>query len=185
VTNGALITAADSSAEDAGAADEPAPAGAADGNIGRVSGLTADESGRFYFVLDGGDQAMEIRIDLPLEEYEGLSFDGAPWVQELDYTVRSGSTILTVAAERLARYEAGTHTIEARFQSETVAVVFDLRKPAPVTENRSEGSADVAPAAGSSPFPAVITGSLAALAAAGWGALSLIRSRRLREAGKR
>jgi hypothetical protein len=98
-----------------------------------VSGLAADENGS-YFALDGSGAPLEMRIDIPLEEFEALRFDGADWSLEEDYTVRSGSTILTVTAARLELCGAGKHTIQARFLSETVEIVFELRKIAPAQD---------------------------------------------------
>ncbi|MDR1246602.1 MAG: leucine-rich repeat protein [Clostridiales Family XIII bacterium] len=109
----------------------PDPNQAAAVNDARAGGLPTDENGRFYFVLDGSGAPMELRIDIPLAEYEEFYFDGEPWRQGEDYGAREGSTVLTVAAARLERYDAGLHTILARFLSETVEIVFELRKPAP------------------------------------------------------
>jgi hypothetical protein len=106
---------------------EAALAGAV--NDARVSGLPTDENGNLYFVLDGSGAPMELRIDIPLAEYEEFYFDGESWTQGEDYGVREGSTVLIVAADRLERYDAGLHTILARFLSETVEIVFELRKP--------------------------------------------------------
>jgi hypothetical protein len=100
------------------------------GGTGAVSGLPADGNGRFYFTLDGSGAPLELRIDIPLPEYENLYFDGAPWSRGADYAVREGSTILTITAERLERCEAGLHTLSARFESETVDIVFELIKTA-------------------------------------------------------
>jgi hypothetical protein len=80
------------------------------GGTGAVSGLPTDGNGRFYFTLDGSGAPLELRIDIPLPEYDSLYFDGAPWSEAGDYAVREGSTILTITAERLERCEAGLHT---------------------------------------------------------------------------
>jgi hypothetical protein len=86
--------------------------------------LPTDENGRYYFVLDGSGAPLELRIDIPLADYEEFYFDGGLWAQDEDYGARSGSTVLTVAAARLERCEAGLHTIRARFLAETVEIVF-------------------------------------------------------------
>jgi hypothetical protein len=121
-----------------------------------------DENGRFYFILDGSGTPFEVRIDLPLEAFQGLAFDGAPWAPA-QYGVRSGSTVLTVAAARLAQYPAGLHTLTASFAEETVDIVFDLRKP------EEENEAAPAPSAGtlgpSAPAPVYETGPPAPLEA--------------------
>jgi hypothetical protein len=108
-----------------------------------VSGLAVDANGRFYFALDGSDAPLELRIDIPFAEYESLAFDDAPWSAEDDYAVRSGSTVLTIAAERLERCAAGVHTLSARFRSETVEIVFALIKSAAPLET-SSAQADLA-----------------------------------------
>jgi hypothetical protein len=98
---------------------------------GEISGLPVGENGRFYFALDGSGAPLQIRIDIPLAQYQNLSFDGSSWVRGLDYSVRSGSTILTVTAERLENYNTGLHTLRAYFQEQTVEIPFDLIKTAP------------------------------------------------------
>jgi hypothetical protein len=103
-------------------------------NDARVSGLPADENGRLYFILDGSGTPMELRIDIPFTEYEEFYFDGELWTRGEDYSARTGSTVLTVVADRLARCDAGLHTIRARFLSETVEIVFELRKPMPAQD---------------------------------------------------
>ncbi|MDR0433753.1 MAG: leucine-rich repeat domain-containing protein, partial [Gracilibacteraceae bacterium] len=101
-----------------------------DGGGPAVSGLPVDENGRFYFALDGSGAPLELRIDIPLEEFGELYFDGALWAVGPDYAVRSGSTVLTVAAGRLERYEAGIHSFTARFAATTVEISFTLVKSA-------------------------------------------------------
>jgi hypothetical protein len=136
-----------------------------------VSGLAMDENGRFYFKLDGSGAPLEVSIDIPLEEFMGLRFDGAPWSEGDDYSVRSGSTVLSIAAERLERSEAGVHTLSARFRSETTEIVFELIKgaTAPAASPSGEGAAA---------FPAAaMIAIIAALAALG-ASVAIRRSRR-------
>jgi hypothetical protein len=138
------------------------------GGTGAVSGLPTDGNGRFYFTLDGSGAPLELRIDIPLAEYENLYFDGALWFRGGDYAVREGSTILTVTAERLERCEAGLHTLSARFESETVDIVFELIKTAangtgPAASATGEANAasgtDAANAANTTPpfIPIIVT----------------------------
>jgi hypothetical protein len=120
-------------AADPGAGGAPGDAGdigVGAGNDPRVGGLPIDESGRFYFDGDGA-APLEVRLDIPFEEFRGLSLDGQPLALGEEYTARSGSTVLTVAAERLKWVDAGMHTLSAVFASETVEIAFDLRKTAP------------------------------------------------------
>jgi hypothetical protein len=107
-----------------------------------VEGLPRDADGLFYFELDGSDRPFEVRIDLPFDEFEDLYFDGALWTRGADYEARAGSTILTVAAERLAALDRGTHAVVARFtEGRTVAFEFALRGGAPAED--ADGAASV------------------------------------------
>jgi hypothetical protein len=109
-------------------------------------GLPMDENGRLYFNLDGSGTPMELRIDIPLEEYENLFFDNALWAVGEDYTLRSGSTVLTIGAGRLERVAAGLHTLRAEFTDETVEITFDLMKNAPPASKTGAGAAEENPA---------------------------------------
>ena len=99
-----------------------------------VSGLSAADDGRYYFVLDGSGAPFEISIDIAFEEFRELYMNGIFWVSGIDYTVRSGSTIITVSAERLEHMSMGYHTISAVFLNETVDIIFDLVKPLTTAE---------------------------------------------------
>ncbi|MDR1205983.1 MAG: hypothetical protein LBL26_10975, partial [Peptococcaceae bacterium] len=91
-----------------------------------------DADGILYFELDGSGRPLEIRIDIALDDYEALYFDGALWTPGADYTTRSGSTVLTVTAEKLTGFAYGPHEIAAHFtDNRVITVVFDLRGPAP------------------------------------------------------
>jgi hypothetical protein len=97
-----------------------------------VSGLNIGTGG-FVFDLDGGDP-MEIRFDFPFDDFDGLYINGELWIPGVDYTARSGSTIITVSAERLARLGAGSHTLTAVFAGVPVEVVLTLNAPALVSQ---------------------------------------------------
>jgi hypothetical protein len=142
------------------------------GGTGAVSGLPTDGNGRFYFTLDGSGAPLELRIDIPLPEYENLYFDGALRSRGADYTVREGSTILTITAERLERCEAGLHTLSARFESETVDIVFELIKTAAngtaagaTGEANAAGGTDAVNAANTAPPFILIIAAIIILAA--------------------
>jgi hypothetical protein len=137
----------------------------------RVSGLSADANGNFYFALDGSGTPLEVRIDILMEEFENLYFDGALWSAGNDYAVRSGSTILTVAADRLERYDAGIHTLSAHFLAETVEIAFELIKGGATPETTAMG----VPASGEDegfPMPIAIAGIILLF---GSGAAILVR----------
>jgi hypothetical protein len=113
-----------------GAIAETAASGGATGT-GQILGLPTDADGNFYFELDGSGRPFEVRIDIPAGEYEELYFDGALWTPGADYAVRSGSTVLTITADKLAGFPYGTHELAARFtENRVITVVFDLRGPA-------------------------------------------------------
>jgi len=97
-----------------------------------VSGLSTGIEG-FYFDLDGSDKPMELRFDFPFDDFDGLYMNGELWTLGEDYTVRAGSTIITVSAARLTLLGAGTHTLTAIFAGAPVEIVFALNAPAPVT----------------------------------------------------
>ncbi|MDR1245466.1 MAG: leucine-rich repeat protein [Clostridiales Family XIII bacterium] len=121
-----------------------------------IDGLPRDENGLFYFVLDGSDAPLEARIDVPLADFADMYFDGELWTPGEDYAVREGSTIIVIAAEKLAGLAYGMHEISARFtEDRTVAFTFDLRGFAPANDAETgpaapaENAANAAFAAGS------------------------------------
>jgi hypothetical protein len=136
---------------------------------------------RITFVLDGSGAPFELRIDIPLAEFRGLSFDGVPWEQGTDYTAREGSTILTIAAERLAGFAAGVHRISAVFENETVDIEFLLQKSESAVADNGTGA--TAPAsAEDTPAKSPGAGTIAAIALAVIlilaAAFAILRSRR-------
>jgi hypothetical protein len=142
-------------AEDINAAGvDTNPAGTA--GAAAIDGLPRDENGLFYFVLDGSGAPLEARIDIPLTDFADMYFDGALWTPGEDYAAREGSTIIVIAAEKLADLAYGMHEISARFtEGRTVAFTFDLRGPAPAAgpetgpATPAENAANAALAAGS------------------------------------
>jgi hypothetical protein len=119
-----------------------ASAGPASGT-GAVDGLPRDANGLYYFVLDGSGRPFEVRVDIPFAAFEALYFDGAPWTRGADYETREGSTVLTIAAERLALLALGMHGVDARFaEGRRVAFTFDLRRAEPAEGAEKDGAAD-------------------------------------------
>ena len=94
-----------------------------------VSGLTVGTDGSYYFDLDGSDKPLELVFDIPFEDFDGLYINGELWTPGVDYTVRSGSTIITISAARLAQLGEGSHTLCAIFAGEPVEIVFSLNIP--------------------------------------------------------
>ena len=105
------------------------PGGAGLGDLAvAIEGLPMDENGNYFFNLDGSGTPLELRIDIPLDQYLDLDFDGSLWEMGVDYRAISGSTILIFTAERLEKLEAGEHTLQAIFATQTVSVTFMLNK---------------------------------------------------------
>jgi hypothetical protein len=134
--SGADATAGAEAANTAGANTDTAEAATAagagtdtDANAAAViDGLPRDANGLFYFELDGSGRPFEARIDIPLAEFEDLYFDGQLWARGTDYEAREGSTLLTVAAEKLAGFAYGAHEIAAHFTGDrVVSISFELR----------------------------------------------------------
>ena len=80
-------------------------------------------------MLDGSGAPFEIAIDIPFEDFIELYVNNALWTLGEDYAATSGSTIITIQAERLDLLSAGYQTIDAVFLDETVNITFDLIEP--------------------------------------------------------
>jgi hypothetical protein len=101
--------------------------------------VAAPESGTGEYSLSyDGSGPLELRIDIPLAEFQALYCDGALWTPGADYEARSGSTILSVTEERLAALPGGRHVINAVFSGRAVEVAFTITRIA-------EGVAAVTP----------------------------------------
>jgi hypothetical protein len=128
---------------------------------GDLDGLPLDADGLHYFTLDGSGAPFEARIDIPLAEYESMSFDGELWALGTDYQIREGSTILVIPAARLVGLPYGRHEIAAGFTGgRTVTFAFDLRDaagPAGVGADAGAGGAR-APTTSPAPSPPVEDG---------------------------
>jgi hypothetical protein len=139
---------------------DPAPAGGEEASV--------------YTVNYSGTGPFEVRIDIPLEEYREMYLDGELWVRNVDYSVRSGSTVLTISEARLEAMEDGSHIIRADFVRRSVEIPFVLRKTA-----SGEGSialpAPIAAQSGEFPGPAIIIAIAAAILSA-----AIVGVRRLR-----
>ena len=98
------------------------------GNI-VVGNLTVGTDGNYYFDLDSSGKPLELVYDINFEDFDGLYINGILWTPGVDYTVRSGSTIITISAARLAQLGEGTHTLTAIFAGEPVEIVFSLNAP--------------------------------------------------------
>jgi hypothetical protein len=107
---------------------------------GSISGLERGADGRYIFSYDGSGKPLEVRINTPLEDFNGLYFDGAAWELGSDYDARSGSTILTISANKLSGIESGLHTMRAQFATGPVIIEFLLQKATAETSDAAGGS---------------------------------------------
>jgi hypothetical protein len=89
---------------------------------------------------------LEVRIDIPIEEFRDVHMDGELWIRDADYTARSGSTILTISQARMERLEAGEHRLSAVFAGKTVEFKFTL-SDRPALEAGPAGAGSVIPMA--------------------------------------
>jgi hypothetical protein len=102
-----------------------------------TAGGTADA----YTIDYDGAGPFEVRIDISVEEFRELYFDGVIWAPGVDYEVRSGSTILTIPTARLDRVAEGSHRISAVFEGQSVNIDFVLQRTdtrgilAPISES--------------------------------------------------
>jgi hypothetical protein len=85
-----------------------------------------------YTIYYDGTGPLEVRIDIPLEEYQAMYFDGALWTPGVDYQVRSGSTILTIPDARLEAVADGSHIIRAAFARQSLDIPFTLDRADPI-----------------------------------------------------
>jgi hypothetical protein len=121
--------------------DESPPLSEEDSNASTSSDTGADM--RLYTINFDGNGPFEVRVDIPLEEFRELYFDGEIWIQGADYDARSGSTILTIPEARLAKVADGSHTLRAVFDRQNVNIPFTLQRAA------SSGSGNAQTASGS------------------------------------
>jgi hypothetical protein len=136
-----------------------------------------DGSPEIYSIDYDGAGPFEIRIDIPMEEFRALYFDGALWTRGVDYDVRSGSTVLIIPETRLEKVPEDSHRISAVFENQTVNIDFVLQKTSsngtfvPITE--SGPVADRAAKKGFPSVPFLLTAGLVLLA----GGLAFLRTR--------
>lgn len=59
----------------------------------------------------------DLIIDGPYQEFTRLLIDGVEQRKDVDYTVREGSTVITIRSQTFQRVGEGTHTIAAEFRA--------------------------------------------------------------------
>ncbi|MDR3091848.1 MAG: carbohydrate-binding domain-containing protein [Clostridiales bacterium] len=123
----------------------------------RILDFPTDADGNYYFALENSDSNLTFRLDLPLEEFRELYLDGEPLTPGEDYETRSGSTIVTIYASRLAKLENGARKVETRFAGEVVSLEFLFENKAAANTAAENTGADARPvpqaAAGSGAAP--------------------------------
>lgn len=88
-----------------------------------IYGLKEKENGIYSYIWDND---IVITVNIPLGEFRKLYIDGQLCN---NYTVRSGSTIITIKAEYIESLEEGLHTIRVIFDNDVLEIAFDLQKP--------------------------------------------------------
>ena len=88
-----------------------------------MSSLRTNAAGQFVV---GPGEDLQFSVDKVLESFHDLSMDGDLLLLDEDYSAVSGSTVITITAQRLSLFAAGVHTLAAEFDDETIEIVFLL-----------------------------------------------------------
>ena len=83
-------------------------------------------------VTEGEKKALEFTSDAEFEDFIRVEVDGKT-VDESNYTVKSGSTVVTLNADYVATLSAGEHTLGIVSQSGTATTKFTMNKKAEET----------------------------------------------------
>lgn len=102
-----------------------------------------------YIILDGKDQTLPleqgkeltIRASGSVEDFAGLKIDGVE-VDRANYTVTSGSTIITLKPEFLDTLGEGEHTFTFVYVDGEVSTSFTLTQAVPTAENADPQTTD-------------------------------------------
>lgn len=94
-------------------------------------GETTPVSGYTYALINGANQtytgsALEFRFDAPAADFLALYIDGARVLS--GFTVRPGSTVITVSPEVLEKLANGEHTLTAVFAEKDATATFAVAK---------------------------------------------------------
>ncbi len=109
--------------------------------------LAVFEADPEYTVVSGAEAAwtagsgngLEITVKRSVEDetcfshFESVEMDGTELEEGTDYTVRAGSTVVTVPAETLQKLTEGTHTVTVRFDDGSAVVKLAVSSGSPVT----------------------------------------------------
>jgi hypothetical protein len=121
---------------------DPAASGPVPGETD--GGAETEAETELYTIHYDGTGPFEVRIDILLEEFREMRFDGALWTSGADYEVRSGSTVLTIPESRLEKVAEGRHVISAVFENQTVEIAFTLNKTSVGSNGLNENEAEAA-----------------------------------------
>ena len=84
---------------------------------------------------EGASEDLKITCDGALEDLVSISVDGTV-IDNANYTLESGSTILTLKATYLNTLSAGSHTVTFTYKDgQSASADFSIAKPAQVTTN--------------------------------------------------
>ena len=109
-------------------------------------------------------------VDHSFAHFTGVQFDGTTLINGTDYTVREGSTVVTLKAAFLQNRSLGAHTVTILFDNGNVQTRLTVRAASKTPRTGDESSAGLWLAA-------------AALSALGLGALA-IPNRKRRASGR-
>ncbi len=116
--------------------------------------------GTVYPVLEGGGQTLSadatelaFRIDAPISKFVHAWIDKTRLLKDLDYTLREGSTIITLKESALRELADGTHTLTLEFEDGYAQIEFLVDKTqAESTVNKGaqddDGGRKIAPKTG-------------------------------------
>jgi len=77
-----------------------------------------------------GFGSLTTRIDIDIELFKQLTFNGKALVKGVDYAVTKGSTIVTLFESFLKTLPAGTHLIYAEFEGQKVPITVTIPQSA-------------------------------------------------------
>ena len=89
-------------------------------------------------VTEGDKKALEFTSDAAFEDFIRVEIDGKT-IDESNYTVKSGSTVVTLNADYVSTLSAGEHTLGIVSQSGTATAKFTVNKKVEETKSPKTG----------------------------------------------
>lgn len=84
--------------------------------------------------LDHPTATLTFVSDAPFAEFKSVAVDGTALVPTTDYTVREGSTTVTLHAQYLATLSVGIHTVEIHSEHGIASTTFEIKEQTPVVK---------------------------------------------------